>query len=80
MPIHSEPSVDIADFKARCLDLLEHVPPEGLIVTRHGQPIARILRYLQTAAACIGSLQRSLTIADDLFSTGETWNADAREI
>lgn len=68
------------DFKARCLDVLDHVPPQGLVVTRHGQPIARIIPYFQTTAACIGSLQGRLNVAGDLFSTGESWQADSGEL
>lgn len=37
-------TVKISDFKARCLELLERVRAQGteLIVTRRGEPIARV--------------------------------------
>ena len=31
-----------AQFKEKCLALLDEVGPEGIIVTKHGRPIAKI--------------------------------------
>lgn len=35
--------LSVTEFRQQCLSLLEHLPDEGIIVTKRGQPIARIL-------------------------------------
>ena len=47
---------------------------EGLIVTKHGKPIARVLPYDQDCADLIGSL---IEIRGDILTAGRRWNADA---
>lgn len=44
-PSPSRSSVGSADFKARCLELIEHVKNARAeyIVTRHGRPVARLV-------------------------------------
>jgi len=32
-----------AKFKEQCLSILDHLEPEGLVITKHGKPVARIL-------------------------------------
>jgi antitoxin (DNA-binding transcriptional repressor) of toxin-antitoxin stability system len=32
----------ITEFRRRCLALLEDLPEEGIVVTKHGRPIARV--------------------------------------
>ncbi|MSO49389.1 MAG: type II toxin-antitoxin system prevent-host-death family antitoxin [Acidobacteria bacterium] len=44
-PSASRTSVGSADFKARCLELIDHVKESRAeyIVTRHGKPVARLV-------------------------------------
>lgn len=39
--------VAAADFKARCLELMDHVRDTGAeyIVTKHGKPVAKLVQY-----------------------------------
>ena len=39
-----------AKFKERCLALLDQLDAQGLVVTKHGKPVARVLPY--EAALC----------------------------
>jgi len=32
-----------AKFKEQCLSILDHLEPDGLVITKHGKPVARIL-------------------------------------
>lgn len=35
--------LSVTEFRRRCLALLEDVPEEGIVVTKRGKPLARIL-------------------------------------
>ena len=37
-------SVPAAKFKEQCLALLDHVDPEGIVITKHGKPVAKLVR------------------------------------
>ena len=64
-------------FKEQCLALLDHLDADGLVITKHGKPVARVLPYDSQDADLIGSLKHKITIRGDIFSTGVRWNADA---
>jgi antitoxin (DNA-binding transcriptional repressor) of toxin-antitoxin stability system len=69
-------SVDEAKFKEQCLSLLERLTPEGLIITKRGKPVARLIPYPQTPAALIGSLRERIRIHDDVLSTRLDFRGD----
>ena len=64
-------------FKEQCLALLDSLEPEGLIVTKRGKPVARVVPYDNQDAELIGSLRDKITVKGDIFTTGVRWNADA---
>lgn len=64
-----------AKFKEQCLSLLDRLGPEGIIVTKHGKPVAKVLPVQQASADLIGALRERMTINGDLTSTGVRWNA-----
>ena len=35
--------LSVTEFRRQCLSLLEELPEEGIVITKHGQPVARIL-------------------------------------
>ena len=37
--------IGAAKFKEQCLALLDQLDADGLIVTKHGRPVARVLPY-----------------------------------
>ena len=68
-------SIGAAKFKEHCLSLLDSVGPDGLIITKHGKPVAKLIPYPEKPDAIIGSLVGKLSIHGDIFSTGESWEA-----
>ena len=67
-------TIGAARFKERCLALLDDLTPEGVIITKHGKPVARLLPVGQEGAELIGSLRDKIEIHGDLESTGVVWN------
>lgn len=62
-------------FKERCLSVLEDVGEEGIVITKHGKPIAKLMPYREASSGLIGSLEDSLEIHGDIFSTDVSWEA-----
>ena len=70
-------TIGAAQFKEKCLALLDEVGPEGLIVTKHGVPVAKLIPIERESADLIGSLKDKLEILGDILSTGEKWDAQS---
>lgn len=71
-------TIGAAKFKEQCLALLDRLEPEGVVITKHGKPVARVLPYPQRPEAMIGGLRGKITVKGDIMSTGSSWNADAQ--
>jgi len=67
--------VAAAKFKEQCLSILDHLSPEGIVVTKHGRPVARVLPIETASADLIGILRGKLRVKGDVTSTGITWDA-----
>lgn len=65
-----------AKFKEQCLSLLDEVDQEGIVITKHGKPVAKLIPFGSSSASLIGSLKHKITIHGDILSTGEKWNAE----
>jgi prevent-host-death family protein len=63
--------IDAAQFKKQCLDLLDEVGPEGIVITKHGKPVARLIPIEVESSGLFGSLAGEVVIKGDLLSTGE---------
>ena len=70
--------MEAAEFKERCLALLDQLDADGLVITEHGKPMARVLPYDCLDANLIGSLRHKIVVRRDVFSTGVRWHADAQ--
>ena len=66
-----------AKFKEQCLAVLDHLDAEGLVITKRGKPVARVVPYDREFTGLIGSLREKIEIRGDVMSTGVRWNADA---
>jgi prevent-host-death family protein len=64
-----------AKFKEQCLSLLDEVDQEGLVITKRGKPVAKLIPIGADSAGLIGSLTGKLKIKGDILSTGVRWNA-----
>lgn len=70
-------TIGVAKFKAQCLALFDRLDPEGIVITRHGRPIARVVPYPPSPADRIGALRDKIRIRGDVMSTGAAWDASA---
>ena len=66
-----------AKFKEQCLALLDDLDQEGLVITKRGKPVARLLPFDQEHAELIGSLRHKVEVRGDILSTGIEWDAGA---
>ena len=70
--------IGAAKFKEQCLSLLDHLEPDGLVVTKHGKPVARVIPYDSQGLDLIGSLRHKIKIKGGVFSPGLDWDANAQ--
>lgn len=71
-------TIDLADFKAHCLEILEHIAAPGLIVTKEGRPLVQITPLAAVNnEPLIGSMKGQITIHGDVYSTGIEWDAQS---
>ena len=68
----------VTKFKEQCLTLLDQLDADGLVVTKHGRPVARVLPYDTQGAYLIGRLRHKVKIRGDVFTTGLHWDANAQ--
>lgn len=64
-----------AKFKEHCLSLLDEVDQDGIVITKRGKPVAKLIPIGADSASLIGSLAGKLKIKGDILSTGVRWNA-----
>lgn len=64
-----------AKFKQQCLALLDQVGPDGIVITKHGKPVAKLVPVHTDNVNLIGSLKGRIKIKGDILSTGVKWNA-----
>ena len=70
--------IGAAKFKEQCLALLDQLDAGGLIVTKRGKPVARVVPYDSQEADLIGSLRHKIEVRGDLSTTGLRWDANAQ--
>ena len=74
-PVH----IAAGEFKTKCLKLLDEVERtgEGLVITKRGRPVARLVP-MPGARDLFGALAGSVLREDDIVSPiGEDWNASS---
>ncbi len=69
--------VSASKFKAECLSLLDRLDPDGIIVTKHGKAVARVIPANSDCAGLIGCMEGKMKVKGDVFSTGIGWNAES---
>lgn len=71
-------TIDLNEFNAHVLEVLEHLATPGVILTKEGRPIAKITPLPAiNSGPLIGSMKDEITINGDLFSTGIKWDAQS---
>jgi prevent-host-death family protein len=66
-----------AKFKEQCLALLDEVDADGIVITKRGKPVAKLIPISTGSAGLIGSLRGKLEIKGDILSTGARWHAES---
>jgi prevent-host-death family protein len=69
--------INAAKFKEQCLALLDNLDPEGIIVTKHGKPVARLIPASSDCADLIGSMKGKIRVQSDILSTELKWDAES---
>jgi prevent-host-death family protein len=66
-------------FKAQCLGLLDEVQQQRkeIVITKRGKPVARLIPVDEKPPTIFGRMKGTGRILGDIFSTGESWEADA---
>ena len=71
-------TIGATEFRERCLALLDRLDHDGLVITKRGKPVARLIPFEQQHSDLIGSLSHKIEVRDDIVSTGVEWDAEAR--
>ena len=72
-------TIGVAEFKARCLEILEGVGTRGdeIIITKRGRPIAQIGPIRPEVPELMGMFAGKMKIVGDIvnFNTSDLWEA-----
>lgn len=67
---------NVSEFREQCLQLLESLPADGILITKRGRPVAKLTPVPSSCVDLIGSVTNLSTEPEDtLFSTGLEWDA-----
>jgi prevent-host-death family protein len=70
-------TINASKFKEQCLHILGNLNNEGIIITKHGKPVARLIPIEAESTQLIGTLKGKFEIKTDILSTGTTWDAES---
>ena len=65
-----------AKFKEQCLSLLDRVDADGIVITKRGRPVAKLIPIQRESASLIGVLKGKLRVKGPILSTGLRWDAE----
>ena len=69
--------ISASQFKEQCLSLLDRLDSDGLVITKHGKPVARVIPFQSDCEDLIGSLKGKVRTKGDTFSAGLKWDAQS---
>jgi prevent-host-death family protein len=61
-------TVPAAKFKEQCLALLDRVDPHGVIITKHGKAVAKLVPVHAETANLIGSFKGKIKIKENILT------------
>jgi prevent-host-death family protein len=70
-------TVGAAQFKEQCLALIDTLDAEGIVITKHGKPVARLVPIESASSELLGALAGKLKIKGDILSTGVSWDVES---
>jgi antitoxin (DNA-binding transcriptional repressor) of toxin-antitoxin stability system len=70
--------MNLSEFRQKCLALMDDLPPDGILITSDGRPVAKLTPVRESCADLIGSVPGMVTDpSDDLFMSGIKWDAQS---
>lgn len=79
MPRKKQGSMSAAEFKAKCLRVMETVRATGeeVVITKHGKPVARLVPFTYESSPLYGRLAGMTLREGDLVTpVDEDWDAN----
>ena len=70
-------TISATEFKAKCLQIFDHLGADGIIVEKRGKAIAKVMPIKSNNSEWIGSMKGEIEIFGDIMSTGEGWDAES---
>lgn len=70
-------TIQASKFREHCLALLDNLSSEGILITKRGRPVARLVPVDSDCASLIGSMKGKIRIKGNILSTGATGNAQS---
>jgi antitoxin (DNA-binding transcriptional repressor) of toxin-antitoxin stability system len=67
--------MNVSKFKEQCLSLVDHLDASGIVITKHGKPVAKIIPIQSSCAHLIGAMKGKIRLKGDVLSTGLEWDA-----
>jgi len=65
--------ISASKFKAQCLGLLDSLDAEGIVITKRGKPVAKVIPIRSSSTALIGVLKGKLKIKGNILTTDSQW-------
>jgi antitoxin (DNA-binding transcriptional repressor) of toxin-antitoxin stability system len=62
-----------AAFKKQCLSVLDDVDPDGIVITKDGKPVAKLIPLGPDSARRSGSVDKKTEIRGSAVPTGQEW-------
>jgi antitoxin (DNA-binding transcriptional repressor) of toxin-antitoxin stability system len=72
----SDRRIGAAKFKEQCLQLLDQLSPSGLVITKRGKPVARLVPFERSGPTLIGALKGKIKVRGDILSAEMSWDAE----
>jgi antitoxin (DNA-binding transcriptional repressor) of toxin-antitoxin stability system len=77
--------IGAADFKMHCLQVLDDLPPEGLVITKRGKQVALLTPIRARTLDLFGILKGKMQVHGDIIDTsdlsaGDAWSADEENL
>lgn len=69
--------IGAAKFKEQCLAILDDVDEDGIVITKRGKPVAKLIPIQAASSELIGALRGKLAVNGDILSTGVAWRAQS---
>ena len=70
-------TISATEFKAKCLQIFDQLGADGIIVEKHGKPVAKVTPIRTHNSDWIGSMKGEIKILGDILSTGIKWDAES---